>query len=145
MDCIEISPAVAEAALDALGLAWLDTAASLLAGLADKTGDITLDYLVNENVIAGVVEPGDYYVYSEFEYTRDYPTTYEYWVSIDGALPTTATLDINAYLADESVNGALPDADDYAALFAAAADDALEVIELVHTQSHTEPLPGTSQ
>jgi hypothetical protein len=64
-------------------------------------------------------------------------------VSIDGALPTTATLDINAYLADESVNGELPDAGDYAALFAAAADDALEVIELVHTQIYTEILPGT--
>ncbi len=132
-----------EAALDALGLATLDVAASLLAGVADKTGDITLDYLVNENVISGVVEPGDYYSYSTFEYTRDYPTTYEYWVSIDGALPTTATLDINAYLADDTVNGALPDSDDYAALFAAAADDALEVIELVHTQIHTETLPGT--
>lgn len=132
-----------EAALDAAGLATLDMAASLLAGVADKTGDITLDYLVNENVIAGVVEPGDYYEYSTFEYTRDYPTDYEYWVSIDGALPTTAVLDINAYLADASVNGALPDSADSAALFAAAADDALEVIELVHTQIHTEILPGT--
>jgi hypothetical protein len=132
-----------EAALDALGLATLDTAASMLAGLADKTGDITLDYLVNENVIAGVVEAGDYYDYTDFAYTRDYPTDYTYWVSIDGALPVTATLDINAYLTDASVNGELPDAADYAALFAAAADDALEVIELVHTQIYTEILPGT--
>ena len=132
-----------EAALDAVGLATLDTAASLLAGLADKTGDITLDYLVNENVISGVVEAGGYYDYSTFEYSRDYPTDYTYWVSIDGALPVTATVDINAYLADETVNGELPAPDDYAALFAAAADDALEVIELVHTQIYTELLPGT--
>lgn len=134
-----------EAALDAFGLATLDMATSLLAGVADKTGEITLDYLVNENVIAGVVDPGEYYDYSTFEYTRDYPTEYTYWVSIDGALPVTATLDINAYLADESVNGELPGAEDHAALFAAASDDALEVIELVHTQIHTEILPGTIQ
>lgn len=137
------STTATEAALDALGLATLDMAASLLAGVADKTGDITLDYVVNENVIAGVVDPGIYYDYSTFEYSRDYPTDYTYWVSIDGALPVTATLDINAYLADDSVNGALPGSDDYAALFAAAADDALEVIELVHTQIYTEILPGT--
>lgn len=137
------STTATEAALDALGLATLDTAASLLAAVADKTGDITLDYLVNENVISGVVEAGVYYDYSTFEYSRDYPTEYTYWVSIDGALPVTATLDINAYLADESINGELPDADDYAALFAAAADDALEVIELAHTQIYTEILPGT--
>ena len=137
------STTATEAALDALGLATLDTAASLLAGVADKTGDITLDYLVNENVISGIVDPGVYYDYTDFAYTRDYPTEYTYWVSIDGALPVTATLDINAYLADESVNGELPPATDFAALFAAAADDALEVIELVHTQIYTEILPGT--
>lgn len=137
------STTATEAALDALGLATLDTAASLLAGVADKTGDITLDYVVNENVIAGVVDAGVYYDYTDFEYTRSYPTEYTYWVSIDGALPVTATLDINAYLADASVNGELPEATDYAALFAAAADDALEVIELVHTQIYTQILPGT--
>jgi hypothetical protein len=141
----EESTSETEAILASYDLATLDMAASLLAGVADKTGDITLDYLVNENVIAGVVEPGDYYEYDTFEYSRTYPTDYTYWVSIDGALPVTATLDINAYLADETINGELPDAEDYAALFAAASDDALEVIELVHTQIHTEILPGTVQ
>ena len=29
----------------------------MLAGVADKTGDISLDYLMNEMVIAGVIEP----------------------------------------------------------------------------------------
>ncbi len=136
-----------EAALGEVGLATLDTAASLLAGLADKTGDITLDYLVNENVIAGVVEAGEYYDYDDFTYDRTYPVSYSYWYSPDGIVaPVSLTLDINAYLADESVNGALPAATDYAALFAAAADDALEVIELVHTQIVIgEILPGTQQ
>lgn len=137
----------AEAALGGAGLATLDTAASLLAGVADKTGDITLDYLVNENVIAGVVEVGDYYDYSTFTYSRTYPESYDYWYSPDGIVaPVSLTLDVNAYLADESVNGELPAATDYAALFAAAADDALEVIELVHTQIIIgEILPGTQQ
>lgn len=128
-----------ETILGAYDLATLETAASLLAGVADKTGDITLDYLVYENVIAGVVDSGEYYDYSTFSYTRDYPTDYSYWVSINGADPVSMTLDINDYLA--AVNGELPDAG--ASLFAAAADDALEVIELVHTQIYTQILPGT--
>lgn len=136
-----------EAALGEVGLATLDTAASLLAGLADKTGDITLDYLVNENVIAGVVEAGEYYDYTDFTYDRTYPVSYSYWYSPDGIVaPVSLTLDINAYLADESVNGELPADSEFAALFAAAADDALEVIELVHTQIIIgEILPGTQQ
>ena len=134
----------------ALGvLATLDTAASLMAGVADKTGDITLDYVVYQNVIAGVVDSGDYYDFSSFTttvYTRDYQTDYVYLFQIVdeegnvvGAEPRT--LDINAYL--EAVNDPLPDVDG-AALFAAAADDAVEVIELVHTQIVTgDELPGT--
>lgn len=130
---------VTEALLDSL--ATLDTAASLLAGVADKTGDISLDYIVYQNVITGVVAPDSFYSYSTFTYDRTYPTDYSYWVSIDGADPVSMTLDINDYLL--AVNGALPAADEYASLFATAADDALEVIELVHTQIHTEILPGT--
>jgi len=128
---------------EALGdLATLETAAALFAGVADKTGDITIDYLYYQNQITGVVEsPDTYYDYADFTYDRDYLATYSYWVSIDGADPVSKTLDINTYL--EAVNGALPDDGDYAALFTAAADDALEVIELVHTQVYTEILPGT--
>lgn len=125
----------------ALGdLATLNTAASLFAGVADKTGDITIDYTVYQNVIADVVEQGDFYDYSSITYTRDYPTDYSYYVSIDGADPVSMTLDINAYL--DAINGGLP-TDGGAILFSAAADDALEIIELVHTQVHTEVLPGT--
>ena len=125
----------------ALGdLATLNTAASLFAGVADKTGDISLDYVVYQNVITDVVEQGDYYDYITLNYTRAYDDNYTYWLSIDGADPVSKTLDINAYL--EAINGTLP-TDGGAALFAAAADDALEVIELIHTQVHTEELPGT--
>ena len=119
----------------------MNTAASLFAGVADKTGDISIDYTVYQNVIADVVEQGDFYDYSGLTYTRDYPADYSYFVSIDGADPVAMTLDINAYL--EVTNGTLP-TDGGAVLFAAAADDALEVIELVHTPIYTEILPGTA-
>jgi hypothetical protein len=130
------------ATVDALGdLATLDTAASLLAGAADKTGDISLDFLVNENVFAGVAEAGDVYSYDGFKYDRTYPTDYTFWYSPDGLVaPVEKTMDINDYL--EFVNGTLPAADQSAALFAAAADDALEVIELVHTQIVTDDFLG---
>jgi hypothetical protein len=126
----------------ALGdLANLNTAAALLAGVADKTGDISLDYVVYNNVITGVVPSGGYYDYISFTYTRDFPTDYTYFY-MDGEDVKSATLDINAYLAD--VNGGLTSVDG-ATLFSAAADDAVEVIELIHTQVHDALLPGTVQ
>ena len=129
------------AAEEALGdLATLNTAAALFAGVADKTGDIGIDYLVYQNVITDVAEQGDYYDFTGLTYTRDYPTDYSYFVSLNDAAPVVMTLDVNAYL--DAINGSLT-TDGGAALFAAAADDALEVIELVHTQIHYEVLPGT--
>ena len=127
----------AESALGSL--ATMDTAASLLAAVADKTGDITIDYVVYQNVITGVVPSGDYYDYSTFTYTRDFPTDYTYFY-MDGENVESATLDINLYLAD--VNGELT-SDGGATLFSAAADDAVEVIELIHTQIYDALLPGT--
>ncbi len=131
-----------ETLLAAAGLANLDTAASLLAGLADKTGEITLDYLVNENVIAGVVQPGDYYDYSTFTYDRDtaYPGTVTYYLQTGDTLEPR-TVDVSTYL--DAVNGSVPADVAYASLFATAANDALQVIELVHDQIYTDELPGT--
>lgn len=129
----------AEAALGSL--ATLDVAASLLAGVADKTGDISIDYVVYNNVISDVVDSTEYYDFSTFSYTRSFPTDYSYFYSLDGGTTVlSATLNINDYL--DAVNGSLP-TDGGVTLFAAAADDALEVIELVHTQVYTEVLPGT--
>jgi len=136
------STSATEEALLASGLANLDTAASLLGGVADKTKDIGLDFVVYENVIAGVVEADAFYDFSTFDYSdRDYGTTTYVYTLDGGATFDTATLDVDAYL--QAINGDLPVG--AAAEFAAAADDALEVIELVHTQVHylTEPLPGT--
>jgi len=129
----------AEAAL--ADLATLNTAAALLAGVADKTGDISIDYVFYQNLITDVVtNPDTYYDYSGFTYDRDFGTT-TYYVSIDGADPVLKTIDLDVYL--QAINGDLPTGD--AALFAAAADDALEVIEFVHTQIQTEILPGTAE
>ncbi len=127
---------------EALGsLATLETAASLLAGVADKTGDITIDYVVYNNVIVDVVESGDYYDFSSFTYVRSFPTDYSYFYTPDGGVTVlSATLNVNDYL--DATNGTLP-TDGGVTLFTAAADDAVEVIELVHTQIHEGILPGT--
>ena len=125
-------------------LATLDVAASLLAGGADKTGTLTVDFVVYNNVIADVVESGDFYDFSSItptSYTREYPTDYKYFYTTDdGITVLSATLNINEYL--EAINGALP-SDGGVTMFTTMADDALEVVELTHTQIHTELLPGT--
>jgi len=129
----------AEAAL--ADLATLNTAAALLAGVADKTGDISIDYVFYQHLLTdAVTNPDTFYDYSGFTYDRDFGTT-TYYVSIDGADPVLKTIDLDVYL--QAINGDLPTGD--AALFAAAADDALEVIEFVHTQIQTEILPGTAE
>jgi hypothetical protein len=122
-------------------------ATSALAGAADKTGTIDLDFLYNVNDISGI-NTGDleYYDYSGFTYERDYDDAangdepYSYFYLDEDGNPVSASLYIDDYLA--SVNGELTDSTG-ATLFAAAADDALEVIELIHTQIHDEKLPGT--
>jgi hypothetical protein len=128
------------ATVDALGsYASLDTAASLLAGVADKTGDIGLDFVMYENLIAGVEAD-----FADFAYTRSFPEDYTYlWAPDTETEPVYRTLNINVYL--DVINDPLPAEDEFAALFAAAADDAVEVIELVHTQIviSEQPLPGT--
>jgi len=130
---------VAEAALGSL--ATLETAASLLAGVSDKTGDITVDYVVNYNVIVDIVNSGEYYDFSQFIYTRDYPTDYVYNYTLDGGVTIlSATLNVNDYL--EAVNGSIT-GDAGVTLFSEAADDSVEVIELLHTQIYSEILPGT--
>jgi hypothetical protein len=128
-----------EAALGSL--ATLDTAASLLAGVSDKTGDITVDYVVYYNVIVDLVKAGEFYDFSTFSYTRDFPTDYVYNYTLDGGVTIlSATLNVNDYLA--AVNGDIT-GDSGVTLFTDAADDSVEVIELLHTQIYSEILPGT--
>ena len=126
----------------ALGdLATLETAASLLGATADKTGDISIDFISYYNVIVDVVESGEFYDFTSFGYDRDFPTDYSYFYTLDGGVTVlSATLNINDYLT--AINGALP-TDGGAILFTSAADDAVEVIELLHTQIYDQILPGT--
>jgi hypothetical protein len=133
------STSATEAALGSL--ATLETAASLLAAVSDKTGDISVDYVVNYNVIVDIVNSGEYYDFSTFSYTRDYPTDYVYNYTLDdGVTILSATLNVNDYLA--AVNGSIT-GDAGITLFTDAADDSVEVIELLHTQIYSEILPGT--
>lgn len=142
------SDTVTTATEAALGdLATLNTAKSLLAAVADKTSDVSLDFVVIENELAGVVDKGEVYDLSSFLYTRNYDTV-DYFFTMDGVKVEIGTLMINDYL--QAINGDLPPADEYAALFAAATDDAVEIIELMHTQlfdlsATGELLPGTIQ
>ena len=119
----------------------LDLAASMLAGGADKTGTISLDFLVYENVIMGVVDSGEFYDFSSFAYDRsDYDVSYDYFYTVDGINVLSATVNLQDYLeaTQPTVDGLSG-----ASLFAVAADDSLEAIELIHTQIHDGVLPGT--
>jgi len=113
-------------------------AASLLAGGADKTGEITLDFLVYFNVITGITDTGTYVDYGTFDYDR--ATTYSgeitYFVqAADGTVTEVTKPILEAVFNNEpytSADGA------GASDFTQAADDALQMIEFIHTQIHTE-------
>jgi len=118
----------------------LTLAAAALAGGADKTGTITVDFVVYQNVIMDIVNNDQYYNYDDFDYDRSsYDTTYDYFY-MDGDAVTSATVNLKDYL--EATQPALDGAGGIT-LFSIAADDALEVIELIHTQIHESTLPGT--
>lgn len=126
-----------KAKLEALPGDLTTLAASLLAGAADKTSNIGIDLVAYENIIAGVSTPTAYYDYSTYDYDRadTYSGTITYYVQkTDGTIvPVT-----------ESIYDAVFNSVPYSATdggitaFAQAADDALQVIEFVHTQIHTE-------
>lgn len=120
----------------------LDLAASLLAAGADKTGEITVDLVVYQNLIMDITKSGEYYDYSDVDYDRSvYDVTYNYFYT-SGDQVLSATLNLKDYL--EATQPALNDATGIT-LFAIEADDALEVIELIHTQIQESLLPGTIQ
>lgn len=117
----------------------VDLAASLLAAGSDKTGDIGLDYVVYLNVITGIVANDEYFNYDTFDYSRD--TTYSgditYFVQDPVTLVVTSVT--------ETILQAVFDSVSYTSAsgagisdFTQAADDALQIIEFVHTQIHVE-------
>ena len=125
---------------DANHITYMDLASSLLAGAADKTGEITTDLVAYMNVILGIspMTADNHIDYTTFDYNRD--TTYSgditYYVQkTDGTVVSVtepilqAVFDGQSYTSDSGMG---------IADFAQAADDALEVIDFVHTQIHTE-------
>jgi hypothetical protein len=121
----------------------LEIAAALLGGSADKTGEITNDVVFYSNVIYNLVPSGEDYVdYSAMTYDRSiYNTVVDYhYYDTDGVTVLNATVNLKDYL--EATQPALP-AEGGITLFTVASDDALEVVELIHTQIHESVLPGT--
>ena len=130
----KLTPVISKLPADTLTLA-----ASLLAGGADKTGSVTIDFMVYFNVITGIV-PNDQYVdYSSFDYDRasTYSDTITYFVQDSSGTVTEVTKTIieavfNNVPYTSSSGSGITD-------FVQATDDALQVIEFVHTQVHTIP------
>ncbi len=121
----------------------LEIAAALLGGSADKTGEITNDVTFYSNVIYDIVPAGEDYVdYGDMTYDRslyDAVVFYHYY-DTDGVTVLNASVNLKDYL--EATQPALP-AEGGITLFSVAADDALEVVEIIHSQIHEGLLPGT--
>ncbi len=119
-----------------------ELAAALLAGAADKTGEITTDVVFYSNIMYDLVPAdADYVSYEGMTYDRSvYDTTVNYnYYDVDGTTILSGTLNLRDYL--EATQPVLP-GDDGIVLFTVAADDALQIIELIHTQIHDAELPG---
>jgi len=117
-----------------------DLVAAMLAGGADKTGTITLDFLVYQNVIMGITEADEYFDYSSFVYDRSsHDELYSYFY-MSGDTVLSATVNLKDFL--EATQPSLTGVSG-ATLFTIAADDSLQLIDLIHTQIHEGLLPGT--
>lgn len=135
--------------LDETGVTELQLAAAMLAAGADKTGDIIVegswyvyaDLVWYVNQIYGISTEAQPYDYSEFVYDRSYydvEVPYNYYDE-DGVTVLNANVNLKDYLDAITVFG------DWTGLFlfATAADDAVEIVELLHTQIQDSVLPGT--
>ncbi|HKJ77047.1 MAG TPA: hypothetical protein VKA64_07570 [Gammaproteobacteria bacterium] len=126
---------------DANNVTTLDLAASLLAAGADKTGTITVDTVAYLNTIYNIASMtgSDYPTsYTTFDYDRaatyDGTVTY-YEQAADGTVTQVTKPILEAVFNNEPYTSA-----DGAGItdFTQAVDDALQVIEFVHEQIHTE-------
>ena len=120
------------AALDSLPGDPLVLAPALLGAAADKTGELSVDLVYYSNQIYDIVQGAQVYDYVDFLYDRsiyDQEVTYNYYTD-DGAI-LTSSINLKAYLdaTQPTLDGALG-----ISLFSIAADDALEIVEFVHTQ-----------
>jgi len=118
----------------------LELAAALLGGAADKTGEITTDVVFYSNIIYDLVPENAAYVDYSSMTTDDYDRsiydivwTYNYY-DADGVVQS-AEVNLKDYL---DAGQPLPDGG--IALFTVAADDALQVIEVIHDEVHDSVL-----
>ena len=126
---------------DANNITTLDLAASLLAAGADKTGTITVDTVAYLNTIYNIASmSGDDYPtsYTTFDYDRaaTYDGSVTYYVqAADGTVTQVTEPILEAVFNNEPYTSA-----DGAGItdFTQAVDDALQVIEFIHEQVHTE-------
>lgn len=128
-------------ALESLGMTPFELAATLLGGSADKTGEITVDLLYYSNQIYDLVPSDATFVdYTTFTYDRSIYDKYVSYFYMDGDEVKSAFVNLSDYLAvtQPSLDGASA-----ITLFSIASDDALEIVELIHTQIHENELPGS--
>jgi len=113
--------------------------AGALAGTADKTGTVTIDFVAYFNVIAGIVENGEYVDFSATDYSRDDQysgdITYFYQDPVTGVVS-----EVTESIMDAVFDGVSYTSSSGAGItdFTQMVDDALQVIDFVHTQIHTE-------
>jgi hypothetical protein len=126
---------------DSNNITTLDLAASLLAAGADKTGTVTVDMVAYLNTIYNIASmTGDDYPasYTTFDYDRaatyDGTVTY-YQQAADGTVTQVTEPIMEAVFNNEPYTSA-----DGAGItdFTQAVDDALQVIEFIHDEVHTE-------
>jgi len=112
-------------------------AVGALAGAADKTGTVTVDFVAYFNVLADIVDKGEFVDYSAFDYSRDvvYSGDITYFVQdpVTGDVTTVTEPILEAVFGGESYTW---DSNVGISDFAQAVDDALQVIEFTHTQVH---------
>lgn len=129
-----------EPLLDAEGITALDLAAIMLASAADKTGDIDIDTVWYLNSIYGFTQPGEYVDYTSVSYDRSFYDDDVSYFYMDGENVVPGTVNLEDYL--NAINP-IAGTEEGITLFAIAADDAVEIIELIHTQIHDAALPGS--
>jgi len=119
----------------------LEMAPALLGAAASKTGEIKVDLVYYSNLIYDLAQSDNPYDYveEEFTYNRDIYDVVDYFY-MDGDAVSVAKVNLQEYL--EATQPTLVGASGIT-LFSIAADDALEIVELTHTQIHDAELPGT--
>jgi len=114
----------------------MDLASSLLAAGADKTGELTVDMVAYLNNIYGIaaMTTSDFVDYSTFDYDRS--SLYNVTITYNELNPDGSTVPVSGTIMDLVFGGVNVTDTSGIDAFTQAADDALKVIEFVHTVIH---------